>query len=219
VRRFVVLIALLALVGCGSDAESVPTDVVEPPATPEEVFDLLSRALDDSDFVAAAELSDVSQFPILAIAEGTGPREAAALTSSDLIAVGANFWSGFAAQLRSAVDAGLGDLAAGPATRSVAGDAEFATIELTVPSEPAVRTIVLRDTADGWVVDLIASFPSPVLGLVPNAAQVIRSSGDIGLREALAGYEDSVQFVLERSGADEPMLNQAALSALEAIVR
>ncbi|HSJ26803.1 MAG TPA: hypothetical protein VLB67_01235 [Acidimicrobiia bacterium] len=218
-RRVLALVGVMVLVGCGADTEPVPTVEDDRPASPEEVFSLLSVALDESDFSSAAQLSDSSQFPILAIAEGKGPREAAALTSADLRAVGANFWSGFATQLRSAVDAGLADLAAGPATRSVAGNSEFATIELTLPREASVRTIVLRDTTEGWVVDLIASFPSPLLGLVPNAAQVIRSSGDVGLREALTGYEDSVNFVLERSGVDEPMLNQAALAALEAIVR
>lgn len=218
-RLLVAVVVALATVACGEAADTAPTVDEVRSLTPEEVFERLAMALDESEFAVAAEMTDVSQFPILAIAEGTGPREVAALSPVDLQAVGANFWSGFATQLRSAVDAGLGDLAVGPATRSVAGGSEFATIELSVPTETAVRSIVMRETDGGWVVDLIASFPSPVLGLVPNTAQVIRSSGDGALRDSLAGFEDSVIYVLERSGSDEPMLNQAALAALESIVR
>lgn len=211
------LCALLA--ACGQTAEPTPTTAADRVAsTPEEVFAGLVEALRTDDLDSVAELTDPSQIPLLAIAEGLDVRAVADLTAADRAAVSMNFWEGFAAQLRASIGVDLSDLRVETVDRVEVGDTAFASVELVHGRDASVRRIVLRDTDSGWVVDLIASFPSPMLGQIPNAAQLIRSIGDPSLTDGLRGYEPSVRFLLEGPALD-PLLNQAGTAALEAIVR
>ena len=213
-----VVAVALVLAACTADpSPQSDSDEGPVPTSPEGVVLQLVEALRAGESDRAAELTDHLQFPLLAIAEGVGPREIASLTPSDLAVVASNYWSGFAAQLTSALGAGLAGVNAGDVVRSEAGDSLFASVDLLLP-DASTRRVVLRDTPRGWVIDLIASFPSPVLTRVPDAANVIRLSGDEGLRENMFGYEDSILFIFDDS-ATEPLLNQAAIAALEAIAR
>ena len=213
-----VVAAALVLAACAADPSPQPDSDEGPvPTSPEGVVFQLLEALNADEADRAAELTDSLQFPLLAIAEGVGPREIASLTTPDLAVVASNFWSGFAAQLRSTLGTGLAGVSVGDVTLSEAGDSRFASVDLLLP-DASTRRVVLRDMPGGWVIDLIASFPSPVLTRVPEAANVIRLSGDEDLRENMFGYEDSIRFIFDES-ATEPLLNQAAIAALEAIAR
>jgi hypothetical protein len=216
--RAVVIVVALALVSCGADSAPEP-DVEEapPPASPEGVVHQLVEALRADEPEQAAALTDPLQFPLLAIAEGVGPRDIPSLTTEELAMVATNFWSGFATQIKSTLGTGLAGVRTGDVASSEAGGSRFASVDLLLP-DASTRRIVLRDTPTGWLIDLIASFPSPVLTRVPEAANVIRLSDDDGLRETMFGYEDSIRFILDES-TTEPLLNQAAIAALEAIAR
>jgi hypothetical protein len=207
------------LVACGGEAEPTTTTEADlPGATPEVVFAGLVEALRSDDLESVAALTDPSQIPLLAIAEGLDARSVAALNEADRAAVSNNFWQGFAAQMRASIGVELDDLRVESVDRVDIGDSEFATVELVNGRDGSARRMVLRNTDAGWVFDLIASFPSPMLGQIPNAAQLIRSIGDPSLTETLRGYEPSVRFLLEDAGLD-PLLNQVGTAALEAIVR
>jgi hypothetical protein len=214
-------ILALTLVVAACTGSVAPTSTTSPPSLPttaQGVFEQLVEALQARDHARAARLTDQSQIALLAVAEGLGPREVTALTAADLEAVASNFWSGFSSQLESSLGVGLRGLRAGQIRDAQAGAARFAVVELTLPSDASVRRLVIRDTPSGWVIDLVASFPSPLLGFIPDAAEVIRVTGDEKLKGDLIGFEDSILFVLD--DPDMPsQLNQAALAALEAIVR
>ena len=217
--------AVLAILGvviasCGNGTELTTTTVADdvPASTPEAIFAELVEALQDDDLAPVAELTDPSQIPLLALAEGLDVRSVAELTEADRAAVATNFWQGFSEQLRASIGVDLGDLRIESIERTSVGDTEFAAVELVYGRDASVRRMVLRNDDAGWVVDLIASFPSPLVGQIPNAAQLIRSISDPGLTESLRGYEPSVRFVLEDPGL-EPLLNQAGTAALESIVR
>ena len=218
-RRAFGLVSMLFLVACGGSAESTTTTVEAlAPSTPEAVFAQLVDALGTDDLDTVTALTDPAQIPLLAIAEGLDARSVSELTSTDRAAVSANFWQGFAEQLRASVGVDLSDLRVESVDRVDVGSTEFATVELVYSRDASARRMVLRNSDAGWVVDLIASFPSPLLGQIPNAAQLIRSLGDPSLTDILRGYEPSVRFVLEAPGLD-PLLNQAGTAALEAIIR
>ncbi|HVR33779.1 MAG TPA: hypothetical protein VMS74_13855 [Acidimicrobiia bacterium] len=215
----VVVALCLALSAClGGSVPETPSDEASPPDSPEAVFDELVEALANDAFDTAATLTDPAQITVLAIAEGAEPRQVATFSEDDRTAVAANFWSGFSEQLRSTIGGGLGDLGVGDFVRRDEAGAQFATVDLLSTDGSPVRRLVLRNTADGWLVDLLASFPAPLLGLIPGAAQGIRSLGDEQLLADLRSYETSVAFVLADPDAD-PLLSQAAMAALEAIVR
>ena len=218
-RRSFPLALSLALVACGGSAEPTTTTVVAlAPSTPEAAFADLVEALGSDDLESMTELTDLAQIPLLAIAEGLDARSVSELTSTDRAAVSANFWQGFTEQLRASVGVDLADLRVDSVDRVDVGGTEFATVELVYSRDASARRMVLRNSDAGWVVDLIASFPSPMLGQIPNAAHLIRSLGDPSLTDSLRGYEPSVRFVLEDPGLD-PLLNQAGIAALEAIIR
>ncbi|MEX1004993.1 MAG: hypothetical protein WD990_10945 [Acidimicrobiia bacterium] len=214
-----VAVFCLLLGACGGGADSTTTTLDTPaPSTPEAVFAELVEALSSDDLESVVDLTDPAQVPLLAIAEGHDARSVAAFTAADRAAVSMNYWQGFAEQLRASIGVDLADLQIDSVDRIEVGETEFAAVELVLGRDASTRRMVLRNSADGWVVDLIASFPSPLLGQIPDAAQLIRSTGIPALTDSLRGYEPSVRFVLEDAGLD-PLLVQAGTAALEAIVR
>lgn len=210
----------LILSACtGGTVPSSTTVVEEPPATPEEAFAELLDALDDDDYERAARLTDSRQMTLLAIAEGVEARQVAQVNSADRSLIARNFWSSFHAQLEVSLGSELSNLPRGEVERRALDGVEFARIDLaSVGDDAAPRRLVAREESTGWTVDLIASFPSALLGLIPDAAQAIRAVGDQILLEDLHGYEVSVRFILADPTID-PLLSQAATAALESIVR
>lgn len=213
------LMLCLLLSACSSGTVPSSTTIVEQlPATPEAVFAGLLDALDDDDYESAARLTDSRQVTLLAIAEGIEARQVALVTSADRSLIARNFWSSFHAQLEVSLGSELVDLPRGELERLAVDEVEFARIDLAADDEAALRRLVVRESPTGWTVDLIASFPSALLGLIPDTAQAIRASGDQVLLDDLRGYETSVRFVLADPTID-PLLRQAATAALESIVR
>ena len=216
--RLTVAVAAVVFAACSGTPTASTEPVEDPPGlTPESVFDALIDAVGRTDHPAAADLTDPAQIPLLALAEGVEAGRVAEFTDADRQAVAANFWAGFASQLEASLGVSIGDLRQGDVIRTFESTG-FATVDLVLGSDASVRRLVVRDTPSGWVVDLIASFPSPLLGLIPDAAQAIRASGDGTLLGDLRGYEVSVRYLLADPEADA-LLNQAATAALEAIVR
>lgn len=209
----------LILSACRGGTVPSSTTVVERlPATPEAVFGALLDALDADDFETAAQLTDSGQMTLLAIAEGVEARQVALLSSTDRRRIARNFWSTFHAQLEASIGTELANLPVGEVERRAAGDVEFARIDLGSGEDAGRRRLVVRQTPRGWAVDLIASFPSALMGLIPDAAQAIRAAGDQVLMDDLGGYEASVRFILADPTLDA-VLSQAATAALESIVR
>ena len=209
------LMVLLAACTGGAAGQDDPLDVGDL-ADPEDVVAAVIEAVRHDDPGRAAQLSDAAQVPLLAIAEGLGGRGLSQLTTADLDLVATNFWSGFAAQLRSSL--GASDLVIGDMTMVAIGDSHFAVVDLERPADASVRRLVLRETADGWVVDLIASFPFPLLGRIPEAADIARSVEDSAFRQVLLEMEDSILLVLGDPDL-APQVHQAGLAALESIGR
>lgn len=209
----------LVLSACGGESQPTSTSIESRPnTTPEVAFAELVEALEAGEPERTAALTDPLQIPLLVIAEGVQARQVADLTAADRTLVAVNFWKGFAEQLSSSLGAGFAQLQSGELGRVEVAGSQFAVVDLVLPADASARRLVFRDTDEGWVVDLIASFPSPLLGLIPDAAQAIRASRDAELSETLRTYEASVRFVLADDEID-PRLNQAATAALEAIVR
>lgn len=217
--RLTVAVAGVVLASCSGTPTASTEPVQDPPGlTPESVFDELVDAVGRGDHSAAADLTDPEQIPLLALAEGVEAGRVASFTDADRQAVAANFWAGFASQLESSLGVSIGDLRQGEVVRTEFESTGFSIVDLVLGSDASVRRMVVRDTPTGWVVDLIASFPSPLLGLIPDAAQAIRASGDETLLEELRGYEISVGYLLADPETDA-LFNQAATAALEAIIR
>lgn len=217
-RRGAAVVALL-LAGCSGGADPSSTTVTAPvDESYADAFTALVEALEASDFETAADLTATSHIPLLALAEGlTGP-QVAGLTDADRRAVAANFWSGFVAQLQPTLGSPLSAMRIERWTESEVGDTNFAIAELFRSADASVRRMVMIEGDDGWTVDLLASFPSAMINLVPDAAQVIRATGDQQLIAALRDWQPSVELVIDLT-ADDPLLNQAGLQALESIIR
>lgn len=216
--RIVVALAV-ALVACtgGGEPASTTSDVVRSDSHV-STFEALVEALERGDFDTAATLSVPNQASLLALAEGLSGAQVAALTDADRQLVIANFWAGFVDQLEPTFGSPLTALRTDAWTESNVGGVDFAVAELFRGSDASVRQMVLQRTDGGWAIDLLASFPAALINLVPDAAQLIRATGDVRLLADLRGWQASVEFVVAGSG-DDPVLNQAGLAALEAIVR
>lgn len=214
--RCLALVVILA--ACSGAAEPSTTDVPPKADTYETAFDRWVTALEMSDFEGAAELTIGSQVPLLALAEGLSGSQVAVLTEADRKVIAANFWEGFIGQAESMLGSPIGSLRVEDWAETTAGGANFALAELFRSSDASVRSIVVVDTADGWKIDLVASFPSAMINLVPDAAQVIRATGDARLLADMHAWQPSVELVIAESGED-PLLNQAGLMALEAVIR
>lgn len=215
-REFLVLTVLLA--ACSGGVEPSSTTIPLVTEDYEAVFERWVTALEMSDFETAADLTIGVQIPLLALAEGFSGTHVATLTEADRTMIAVNFWKGFIGQAEPMLGSPVGSLRAEDWVETVAGGTNFALADLFRSSDASVRGIVLRNTADGWKLDLIASFPSAMINLVPDAAQVIRATGDNRLLEDMRSWQPSVELVIAES-ADDPVVNQAGLAALEAIIR
>ena len=215
-RRCLVLV--LVLVACAGGTE--PSSSTAPAATDsyERAFDRWVSALETSDFEAAAGLTFEPHIPLLALAEGLSGAQVAVLTDADRTVIAANFWEGFVGQAGPMLGSPVSALRVDEWTETNAGGQDFALADLFRSSDASVRRIVFVDTADGWKIDLIASFPSAMINLVPDAAQVIRATSDARILEDMQDWRPSVELVIAES-ADDPVVNQAGLAALESIVR
>lgn len=211
---------VLAMLVAACSGVPEPSSTSAPPATDdyETEFDHWVTALKMSDFEAAADLTVGSQIPLLALAEGLSGSQVAVLTEADRELIAVNFWEGFIDQAEVMLGLPVASLRVDDWAETTAGGVNFALADLFRSSDASVRGFVLVDTADGWKIDLIASFPSAMINLVPDAAQVIRATGDARLLEDMRAWQPSVELVIAES-AENPLLNQAGLVALEAIIR
>ncbi|MDX1449251.1 MAG: hypothetical protein R3246_09330 [Acidimicrobiia bacterium] len=215
-RRGPVVLAVLVAACFGSGDSSTTTPADPAAGTYQEAFDTWSAALAAGDHDTAATVTEPSQISLLALAEGLSGAQVAGLTTADRNAVASNFWSGFVDQLGSGPD--LPGLQVGEWTETTAGSRTFAIGALSRTSDSAALEVVFVEIDGRWSIDLLATFPSALVNLVPDAAQVIRATGDSRLLEEMRSWRSSVELVVERSGSD-PRLNQAGLAALESIVR
>lgn len=216
-RRAVVLAVVLAACSGGGASSSTST-VAAPADSHAAAFEALVEALEADDFATAADLSSGRQASLLALAEGLSGAQVAALTDADRQMVIANFWAGFVTQLQPTLGSPLSALRTDGWTEVTVGEVDFATAELFRGSDASVRRMVLVEADGQWTVDLVASFPAALINLIPDAAQIIRATGDARLLDELQSWRSSVEFIIAHT-EDDPVLNQAALAALEAIVR
>lgn len=216
--RYLLIVWLAGmLVACSTTTEPTTEDTV-PSTDPEIVMERFLAAVADDDFEEAARLTDVRQVTLLAVAEGIASSDVAAFTPVDRHSVLVNFWEGFVSQLRASLGSSIEGMRDGDIERSSAGGASFAGTDLVRSSDGSQRNLVLRHTDEGWRLDLIASFPQAFLVLLPDVAQAVRASGDPTLIGDLRGYGASIEHILAQPDMD-PVLEQAAIAALEATVR
>lgn len=209
---------VVLLIACSGGPEEASTTLPEETDTYESAFDGWVSALEAADFDAAADLTFSRQVPLLALAEGLSGPQVAALTEADRALIAVNFWEGFIGQAEPMLGSRVGALRVEDWIETAAGGRSFALADLLRSSDASVRRVVFVDTADGWKLDLIASFPSAMINLVPDAAQVIRATGDARLLEDMREWQPSVELVIAES-ADDAVINQAGLAAFESIIR
>lgn len=220
--RRLVAVVVIAVAACTSapagsnDPDASQTlDPVEA-ASGSEALDVLRRALTAGDDAAAAAVTDVTQLPLVALADGADADLVAALTAAELQAVGVNFWAGFRERFELVAGLDAGALEVRDTTvRDVEG-VQFAAGDFVNRVDGSGRTIVVRDVDGQWVVDLVATFPSPLLLAVPESVAESMRRGQAELVDALRALEPSIRWVLT-SESVEPDLEQAAIAALQAI--
>ena len=180
------------------------------------MLDLLRRALATADDAAAAAVTDMAQLELVALGDGADADVVSGLTSAELRSVGANFWAGF--RERFALVAGIeaGALEVGETTERTVQGRRFVSGALIHRLDGSERTIVVRESDGRWVVDLVATFPSPLLLAVPEAVGEAMRRGSVEVVEGLRDLEPSVRWVLTSDDVD-PELEQAAIAALQSI--
>lgn len=211
---------LVLLAACTGGGVQTTTSVVTTrpgPGAPEETFDSLRRALAGGDDQWAAALTDPGQFALVASADGADAAVVMALDIAERLAVGANFWGGFRERFALVAGVDVGSLSVGDATTRTVDGVGFSSGEFLNRLDGSGRTIVLRQLDDGaWVVDLVATFPSPLLLAVPEAVEGARRDGEPAFVEELRGLEHSIRWLLSSDDLD-PQIQQAGLAALQAI--
>ena len=221
IRRGAIALVVTMLGACSGTGGAVTTTTAPVPAraaSPTETVNRLLEALRRSDLAEAAGLVDPDQLPLVALTEGEMPRAVAGMEPTELRTVGENFWAGFVDQFGTFLSVDVGDLRVESVVERRAGRSDFAQVEVVLGVDASRRSFVCRRVQSGWVLDLVASFPSPLLVAIPGAFDAVRQSGDAELIAVMKGLEDSARYVLE-DGTAVPELNQAALAAVEAIER
>lgn len=219
-KRLVAAGTVLVLVACGPapDVSSTIDSTPDLATTPSEVGEQLLDALRRGEPRLAADLTDPSQFPLLALVEGMSAREVAQLGPVGLQRVAENFWSEFLVRFPEFVDADLDEFRIGTVTQRQGGASRFAEVEVVLGRDASVRRFFVRDTPGGWFLDLVVTFPSPLLERLPEVAAAVRQSGDEALNQGLVDLEDSIRFVFDDASISSEM-HQAATAALEAVDR
>ena len=155
---------------------------------------------------------------VVALIEGVKPSDAELLQTTGTEQVARNFWVGFRESLEEALEADTIDLRIGEVRPFTVADQEFASVNVLFPLEGSARTFVVKDSPDGWKVDVVATFAPALVPKLPEVTDAVRREGSESLLGVMRTLDPSLQAVLEANDPD-PTLSQAITAALEAIRR
>lgn len=181
-------------VGCGTDLTTTSTDVASDGREAGEVAEAFLEALRVGDYGAGAALTFTDQLAWVVMAEGGSLTQAADLLDAGLEQVAVNYWQGFAETTQ------LTDIEVRGVEESEIRGARFAIVSL----DGRLR-LILRN-ADGWRVDIIASFAPTLVNRLIEAAQVVEANpGDQAttMRGMLAEQRPSVEAASGQPGLPE----------------
>lgn len=180
--RVLICSMVLGLTAACTGPDAAPeTTVVAGDLAPGELVGELLTAVEEGRFDDAARLTDSGQAGLLALAEGADANEVVEALEGDPDGVAANFWSGFAQSLDP--ERSLSESSVTVGDEVTEGESRFVPVRVAYP-EGEDRTFYLRQ-ADGWRVDLMATFGHVIAGRLtprvedlldsanPNASQVI----------------------------------------------
>ncbi len=215
--RRTALVAWLVLIvaACGGEPAVESTEAA-PPA-PEQVARDLVEALIDGEYAATADLVDERHLAFLtAIERGTAGEVAGMLRSGVPASVRTDFWESFADSLPNYTGESLGRITVGDVTdRFSSGSSRYVAVDLFVADGRAEW--ILRDTTDGWVIDLLATFGT---GFLPNLRgwfAFIGADADAGfIRDQFQAELPSLMVGLDRLPLG-PLSDEARAAADELI--
>lgn len=218
-RRLIILLSLAVLAaGCGSgDGAGEPSatggGVEDPAAAVAELLDALTegRAADTEAVV------DESQLAILTFIEGASGDEVARLIADGVPAeVRRSFWNTFTESLPQFAGETVGRLRIGAVEDVRFETIDFAAVAVEIGDTGRAADWLVRMTADGWKVDLLATFG---LAVAPNLWAWSETLPEGAPRQAVLAAIDGHRPSLEvaRARADST-LPQAAFDALDALI-
>ncbi len=205
---FLVLIISSAACG-GSGGEPPVTTEAQGAGSPTEAVSMLVEAIKADDPSAAGRLVAPGQMRLILLAEGSTVKDTVA---ADPAIAARNFWAAFADALGPDAVAGL-TIRPGPASQALAvRGVDFAVVTILV--DGTSRSIVTRNSGNGWFIDVVASF-AEVLG--PRYGSGIERALGSPEADAISGelkaLGPSLEVVLELPGLDGT-LQQTMLVAL-----
>ena len=197
--RIVSVLVCLSLLSnaCGGEAPAESTGA-STPDPPEVVARALVDALIAAEYAATRSLVDERHMAFLTAIERGAPGEVSGMLRSGVPdSVRVDFWESFAESLPAYTGESIGRIhVSGVTDQFSIGGEDFVTVELFVAEGKAEW--ILRNTADGWVIDLLATFGTGFLqnlqgwfafiGADEEAAYV-RNEFASELPSLLAGFE------------------------------
>lgn len=203
--------ALVLVAACFGDAEPVET-TLPPQMEPVDVVDALLTALHEGRFEDTPAFTDVEQASLVSLAEGADATEIVEALEEDPDAVAANFWSGFAQTLDPDLDPSAVALQAGERIELEGRVWVPVTVSGVAESE---RVFYLRD-ADGWRIDLMATFGHVLAERLVPRVEALLSSANTNAATLIAMLRDSTPSL--QVAAQNPDLDLAAHQALIALL-
>ena len=223
-RGLVLMLTAALLASCGSDADPAPT-VTETAdertggaAAPELAVSELFRLLGREDVGELSHLSAAGQMVVVALIEGVSPADAELLQTTGTEQVARNFWLGFRGSLEEALTADTIDLRIGDVRPFTAAGDSFARVDVLFPLDGSARTFIVKQEADGWRVDVVATFAPALVPKIPAVADAVRREESEATLAVLRSLDSSLQAVVADDELD-PTLSQAVTAALESIRR
>jgi hypothetical protein len=225
VRRLLALpLVAVLFVGCGGDTDASSTvtesagEGQEGASAPELAVSELFRLLGREQIGDLSHLSVSGQMVVVALIEGVSPADAELLQTTGTEQVARNFWLGFRGSIEDALAADTIDLRIGGVQPVEAAGETFARVDVLFPLDGSARTFVVKEEADGWRVDLVATFAPALVPKIPAVADAVRRDGSEATLDVLRALDSSLQAVLTDEDL-EPTLSQAVTAALESIRR
>ena len=176
------------------------------------MVDALLTALHEGRFEDTPALTDVEQASLVSLAEGADATEIVEALEEDPDAVAANFWSGFAQTLDPDLDPSAVALQAGERIELEGRVWVPVTVSGVAESE---RVFYLRD-ADGWRIDLMATFGHVLAERLVPRVEALLSSANTNAATLIAMLRDSAPSL--QVAAQNPDLDLAAHQALIALL-
>ncbi len=207
--------AAILIAACGSTPANEPavsTNVADP-LEPAGVLQALVDALEAGDFAGTGRYVDDDQLALLTFVDGTRPERVAEMVQGGVPGdVLVSFWGAFSASVADLSGQSIGRLEVGE-PKPLGDDGEFVLVETTIGASGRVSPWVIRSTAEGWKVDLLATFGGV---LAPNLWDWTESLPEGEARSAVFNEvaDNRASFAVARQ-LGEDRLPEVAIDALQ----